>query len=277
VLAETLLYIRIERHSTAMERHVVTTDQLAVHYELTGTGDTALVFVHGWLGNARWWDAQRDFFRDRYTVVQIDLPGHGASDKVRTSWSAAQYADDIKAVADQLTTKSLVLVGHSMSGAYVALAAPHIANTTAVVLIDTLKNLDQLPTRDRVDSLLALYRSDFRAAVETVLPQFLFSPHTPPHVRARLQAEFLQQEPLLAVQIIEPLYRMDVCEAARRVAVPVRAINADFSPTDVEANRRYFRNYASETIAQSGHYPMLERPDELSRALDRVLVSLGGP
>jgi len=257
-----------------MNRHAVTTDQLRVHYEVTGTGDTALVFVHGWLGNARWWDAQRDFFRDRYTVVAIDLPGHGNSDKTRSSWSAAQYADDIKAVVDQLAVHDVVLVGHSMSGAWVVEAAPRIANTRAVVLIDTLKNLDQLFTREQADQLLALYRSDFRGAVENVLPQRLFSQHTPPAVRSRVQAEFLQADPRLAVQIIEPLYRMDVREAARRVTVPVRAINADFTPTNVEANHTYFRDYAVDTIAQSGHYPMLERPDELSRALDRVLAAL---
>jgi len=257
-----------------MDRHAVTTDQLRVHYEVTGTGDTALVFVHGWLGNTRWWDAQRDYFRDRYTVVQIDLPGHGASDKTRAAWSAAQYADDIKAVVDELTARDVVLVGHSMSGAYVVEAAPRIANTRAVVLIDTLKNLDALVTREQADQMIALYRTDFRAAVEKVLPQYLFSPHTPDHVRSRVQSEFLQCDPQLAVQIIEPLYRMDVRGAARRVAVPVRAINSDFTPTDVDANRTYFRDYACETIAQAGHYPMLERPDELSRVLDRVLSAL---
>lgn len=257
-----------------MDRYALTTDQLRVHYEVTGTGETALVFVHGWLGNAAWWNAQRDAFGDRYTVVQVDLPGHGMSDKARASWSAAQYAADIKAVTDQLTARAIVLIGHSMSGAYVIEAAPRIASTKAVILIDTLKNLDQLVAPDQAAQLLALYRTDFRGAVENVLPQHLFSPHTPPEVRARVQAEFLAHDPRLAVQIIEPLYQMDIREAARRVTVPVRALNADFTPTNLEANRRYFRDYAYETIARSGHYPMLERPDELSRALAGVLAEL---
>jgi pimeloyl-ACP methyl ester carboxylesterase len=248
-----------------------TTDQLRVHYEVTGTGDTALVFVHGWLGNVRWWDTQRDFFRDRYMVVAIDLPGHGQSDTARTAWSAAQYADDIKTVTDQLDAREVILVGHSMSGAYVVEAAPRIARTKKVVVIDTLKNLDQLIAPEQVEQLFATYRKDFRAAVENVLPQHLFSPHTPPAVRARVQAEFLQADPDLAIRIIEPLYRMDIREAARRVEVPVRAISSDFTPTNVDANRRYFRDYACEVVEKAGHYPMLERPEETSRALDRVL------
>lgn len=257
-----------------MDRIVTTTDHQRVHYELAGTGDTALVFVHGWLGNATWWHAQRDHLASRYTIALIDLPGHGRSDKTRTAWSSAQYADDIEAVADDLAVRDVILIGHSMSGAYVCEAAPRIARTRAVILVDTLKNLDQLLPPEQVAQLLALYRADFRAAVDDVLPQHLFSTDTPPEVRARIQREFLAADPALAVAIIEPLYRMDLRETARRVTVPVRAINAEFSPTNLEANRRYFRDFAYETIARSGHYPMLERPAELDLALDRVLASL---
>jgi pimeloyl-ACP methyl ester carboxylesterase len=257
-----------------MDRHAATSDRQRVHYELSGAGDTALVFVHGWLGNAGWWNAQRDAFADRYTIVQLDLPGHGRSDNTRTAWSASQYADDIQAVCDELTASDVILVGHSMSGAYVCEAAPRIANTKAVILIDTLKNLDQQMPPDQVAQILALYRSDFRGAVENVLPQHLFSADTPAEVRARIQREFLAADPALAVAIIEPLYRIDLRETARRVTVPVRAINADFSPTNLDANRHYFRDYAYETIARSGHYPMLERPAEFNAALDRVLAQL---
>jgi pimeloyl-ACP methyl ester carboxylesterase len=233
------------------------------------------VFVHGWLGNGSWFDAARDHLATRHTVVQVDLPGHGRSDKTRTAWSASQYADDIAAACAGQT--DVILVGHSMSGAFVSEAAPRIAQTRAVILVDTLKNLDQTLPPEQVAQLLALYRRDFRSAVENVLPQHLFSKDTPPDVRARIQGEFLAADPALAVAIIEPLYKMDVREAARRVAVPVRAINSDFSPTNTEANRRYFRDYAVETVSRAGHYPMLERPAEFNAALDRVLAQLTSP
>jgi pimeloyl-ACP methyl ester carboxylesterase len=257
-----------------MDRHVESTDHLRIHYQVAGRGSTALVFVHGWLGNTAWWDAQRAHLADRYTVVAIDLPGHGQSDTGRTAWSAAQYAEDIRAVVDQLDAPRIILVGHSMSGAYVLLASRLIARTTAIVLVDTLKDLDQVMTAQQAAPLLALYRSDFRSAVEQVLPQYLFAPTTPPEVRARLQREFLQQDANLAVRVIEPLYAMDPREAARLVEVPVRAINSDASPTQVEHNRKYLRDFDSVTIAGTGHYPMLERPDEFNRLLDDVLATL---
>lgn len=257
-----------------MDAYVETTDHQRLHYERTGTGATALVFVHGWLGSGAWWNAQRDAFADRYTVVQLDLPGHGASDKARTAWSASQYADDIRVVADQLDARDLVLIGHSMSGAYVALAAPRISLARAVILVDTLKDLGQAMPPEQVEQVLGLYRADFRGAVENVLPQYLYSKDTPPEVRDRIQQEFLAADPALAIQIIEPLYRMDLQAAARCVAVPVRAINSDFTPTNIEANRRYFRDYDAVTIAAAGHYPMLERPEAFNRELARVLDEL---
>jgi pimeloyl-ACP methyl ester carboxylesterase len=258
-----------------MDHHAVSSDGARIHYQVTGTGSTALVFVHGWLGNAAWWNAQRDFFADRYTVVQIDLAGHGASDRSRTAWSAELYAHDIKAVAEQLDARDIVLLGHSMSGAYVLVASTIVARTKAVILVDTLKNLDQIMSPQQSAQIIDLYRADFRSAVENVLPQHLFSKSTPAEVRSRIQNEFLTCAPGLAIQIIEPLYRMDVREAAHRVTVPVRAINADFTPTSGENNRTYFRDYDYVTIAGCGHYPMLERPDEFNRILDDVLRTLG--
>src|SRR5262249_18451229 len=133
---------------------------------------------------------------------------------------------------------------------------------------------DQLMSPQQSAQLFALYRADFRSAVENVLAPRLFSKSTPPDVQSRIQNEFLACEPGLAVQIIEPLYQMDLHEAARRVTVPVRAITADFTPTNGENNRKYFRDYDYVTIAACGHYPMLERPDEFNRILEDVLKTL---
>jgi len=38
-----------------------TVDGIPIHSSATGTGPV-LVFVHGWMGNVRWWDEQRDTF-----------------------------------------------------------------------------------------------------------------------------------------------------------------------------------------------------------------------
>lgn len=56
--------------------------------------------------------------------------------------------------------------------------------------------------------------------------------------------------------------------------MPVRAINSDLQPTDIEANRRYFRDYAMRIIPGLGHYPMLEAPIAFNAALHETLAEL---
>jgi sigma-B regulation protein RsbQ len=254
--------------------HVTSADGVRIAYERTGTAPTALVFVHGWLGSSRWWDAQRDAFASRFTVVALDLAGHGASGRERTDHSAAAYAGDIAAVVNALDAERVVLVGHSMSGAYATLAAGRLPCTAALVLVDTLKNVEQVFPAAQVEEMLALYRRDFRTAVERVLPEWLFAPGTPPEASARVTREFLERTGEEAVALIEPLYRFDVRPAASALTVPVRAINADLQPTDVEANRRHFRDYAVRLIPGLGHYPMLEAPDAFNAALQETLDTL---
>jgi pimeloyl-ACP methyl ester carboxylesterase len=254
--------------------HVYSADGVRISYERTGSAPTALVFVHGWLGSSRWWDAQRDAFSPRFTVVQLDLADHGASSRERTSHSAEAYASDITAVVNALHAERVVLVGHSMSGAYALLAALSLPRTAALILVDTLKNVEQVLPAAQVNEMLALYRRDFRTAVERVLPQWLFARGTPPEVSARLQREFLERTGDAGAALLEPLYRFDVRSAAAQLKVPVRAINSDLQPTDVEANRRHFRDYAVRLIPGAGHYPMLEAPAAFNAALHETLTEL---
>jgi pimeloyl-ACP methyl ester carboxylesterase len=252
----------------------VSSDGTSIHYEVTGMGDPALVFVHGWLGSTRWWDAQRDHFAPRHRIVALDLAGHGRSGSGRTEWSIARYADDVRAVVRAVGAPRVVLVGHSMSGPNALEAALELPSVAGVVLVDTLKNLDRVLTADQARPLVDLYRSDFRRAVEEVLPRHLYAPSTPPAVRARLTAEFLAVPPERAATAIEPLYRHDVRALARQIQVPVRAIVSDVEPVDPAVNRRYFRDYDCVTVAGVGHYPMLERPVEFDAALEVCLRSI---
>lgn len=258
-----------------MQKHASSSDKSTIHYTQTGTGKPTLVFVHGWLGNQAWWNEQRDFLKEKYQIVQLDLGGHGKSDKTRIDWTSTRYADDIKAVVNDLNAPEVILVGHSMAGAYVLEAAPDLPVVKAVILVDTLHDLDQLFTYEQAEAFLfENYRKDFASAIETLMPQFLFTEHTPPAVKHRLQDEFLQNSPEHAINALGPLYKMDVQRAAKAVKVPVRAINSDANPTSATNNRKYLQDYDFVTIKGTGHYPMLENPAVFNALLDETLQKL---
>lgn len=254
-----------------MKKTVLSSDQTLINYEVSGKGETALLFIHGWLGNKRWWDSQRDFFQDKYLIAQMDLAGHGESGKSRTDWSCKTYADDIVAVAKLLPAKNIILIGHSMSGVYATAAALQIPNIKALVVIDTMKDLDQQMTLDQAQFVHDMYLKDFKGTIENVIPQYLFVSTTPPEVIVQLQNEFLANSPQFAVDCIEPLYKTDVREYASQVKVSTRAINSNVLVTNHESNRKYFRDYDYSIIKGVGHYPMLENPKEFNLVLEKIL------
>ncbi|WP_330743396.1 alpha/beta fold hydrolase [Chryseobacterium sp. CP-77] len=257
-----------------MEKYAISSDGQKIHYKESGNGNPALIFIHGWLGNTEWWESQKEYFKDQYHIVLMDLAGHGKSDASRQEWTSERYADDIKSVADAVNTQEIILVGHSMSGAYVLEASLKIPEVKAIILIDTLKNLDESFTREQTEEVLSQYRKDFKHTVENFLPQFLFAEGTPPAVRERVQHEFLQNEPELAINALWPLYKTDFKTIAKQIQVPVIAINSDASPTHLENNRKYLKNYDYVTIEGVGHYPMLEKPEEFNTILDGVIKKL---
>ena len=255
-----------------MEKMVQSEDGVTIHYQVSDTKPIALVFVHGWLGNAGWWNIQRDYFQENYTVVQIDLPGREKSGKERVNWTSTQYAKDIRAVVEQLASEEIVLVGHSMSGPYTLEASLLIPRVKLVVLVDTVKDPDKFMNYQQANELLfASYRKDFKNAVQNFLPNFLFAKTTPVTIREQLQKEFLANDVEFAIASLEPLYKMDLQNIAKQVRVPVRAINSDYMPTNADSIRKYISDFAYVTISGTGHYPMLEDPDAFNHALEDIL------
>ncbi|HYX35396.1 MAG TPA: alpha/beta hydrolase [Oligoflexus sp.] len=258
-----------------MQKSVSSYDGVEIYYERTGQGREALVFVHGWLGNARWWDAQRKAFEADYQVVQMDLAGHGCSGKNRKVWSVEGYAEDIKAVVLDAGLDACHLVGHSMSGANVIAAALLLGvRVKSIILVDTLLDLDNMPNLDTVQPMFSGLRTNYQAAMEQAFAQFLLIPGSPQKVRDRLKEEMLAVDPQHSIAVLEPFYRSDIRPQASAISVPVRAINSDARPTNALANRKYFRSFDFKTLSDVGHYPMLERADVFNKLLQDTLREL---
>ncbi|TKC05853.1 alpha/beta fold hydrolase [Pedobacter frigoris] len=258
-----------------MKKYISSTDNVNIHYTETGEGNTSIVFVHGWLGNINWWNSQEAFLKEKYNIVKIDLGGHGKSDKTRQNWTGEQYADDIKTVINEINTPEIILVGHSMSGAYVLEASLNFPKVKAIILVDTLKDLDQDFTPEQAEQFMfSNYRKDFKSAVEHILPQYLFVEETPAIIKNQLQNEFIQNDAELAINALKPLYEMDIRKIAKHIDIPIRAINSDAQPTEIDNNRKYFKNYNYNVITGTGHYPMLEKPDEFNTILSEVIEEL---
>jgi len=85
-----------------------------LRYDRAGAGPTVLL-IHGWLGNRSFWERQITALRDRFTVVTVDLRGHGDSDHPEELLVGAFHRDP-EALVGELGRDDIALVGHSMGG-----------------------------------------------------------------------------------------------------------------------------------------------------------------
>src|SRR5215472_13995840 len=157
-------------------RIALSKDYVHLEYRVYGQGEPAVLLIHGWACNANYWNEQLDALKAHYTVVAMNLAGHGGSENNRTDWSIANYAEDVAAVARQIPNAHLVLVGHGM-GATVALAAvPRIgARVTGVIAVDALRSVGLPPlSAAEIETKVAPFRSDFVGATRTLVSESLF-------------------------------------------------------------------------------------------------------
>ena len=88
-------------------------DGREVSYLDTGSGERAVVLVHGWASDRRVWNEQVAELSRGYRVLAVDLPGHGGSQRPSRAYDMNLFADGIAAVMDDAGVERAVLVGHS--------------------------------------------------------------------------------------------------------------------------------------------------------------------
>src|SRR5262245_12602486 len=76
-------------------RIAVAPDGIHVQYRVYGSGEPALVLIHGWSCDSNYWREQVPELARKYTVVTVDLAGHGGTDGNRTDWSMPRFGQDV--------------------------------------------------------------------------------------------------------------------------------------------------------------------------------------
>jgi pimeloyl-ACP methyl ester carboxylesterase len=257
--------------------HVVMSDDLVhLEYRVFGRGEPAVILVHGWCENADYWHTQFDTLKSRYTVVALDLAGHGASGANRTDWSIANYAADLATVARQIPNAHLVLVGHSM-GADVALAAvPRIGpRVIGVIAVDALRSVGMPPlTAGEIEAKIAPFRSDFVGSTRALVTEQLFEKGADPLLVQKVAYDMSLRSPAVAVPTLEKLLAFDLATVLPSVHVPVYAINSDLAPTDADRIRKSLPDFTLDLLPHSGSFLMLEAPARFNPLLMKDIDAL---
>lgn len=105
---------------------------MKLHVEHHGSGPQVLALVHGLANDGTVWGGlvERAVATGRYTILAVDLRGHGRSERA-TSYGLKDLADDL---VETLPAGLHGVVSHSLGGAVVARAVDRLAPERAVYL-----------------------------------------------------------------------------------------------------------------------------------------------
>ncbi|MFA5085921.1 MAG: alpha/beta hydrolase, partial [Candidatus Omnitrophota bacterium] len=74
-----------------------------------------------------------------------------------------------------------------------------------------------------------------------------------------------------ALSSMREYFKVSDPELIKGLTVPLKSINADLWPTNVEGNKKLVPSYEMALMKGRGHFIMLEAPDEFNVLLDRMI------
>ncbi|MGJ7458927.1 alpha/beta fold hydrolase [Halomonas sp. RA08-2] len=250
-------------------------DGVPIAYEVQGSGEPTLVFIHGWSGDGRHWRGQLPYFSQNHRVITLDLAGHGHSGLGRDAYTMPAFGEDVKAVMDDLEVERAILIGHSMGGPVSVEAARLMPERViGIVGVDTFHHLASEISQEQRDQMLEPLQEDFApAASQFVASMFIDS--TDSELRDWVMHDIAAAPPEVAISAMDDLLsRHTDGEAARHfeeLTIQVVAINADLWPTDIEANRQLQPEFRAVIIEESDHFLHMAKPEAFNHELERII------
>jgi sigma-B regulation protein RsbQ len=239
----------------------VEVEDLTVNYTANGTGP-AIIFVHGWTCDETSWRLQAPAFSRDHRVITIDLPGHGRSEVPPLDrFSMNLFAASVEAVRAKERAQRVVLVGHSMGAVVIrqyALNYPeHVAGLVAV---DGPLDVRRLAARSGIQPAMTL------ASRESMI-KGMFVAGTSETLRAEILEVMLGTPEATATGSRNAMFDAAI-QSDRRIPVPAMSIYAGTAQlAQQQSTKEMFPAWESTQIPETGHFLMMEKPEEFNRLL----------
>ncbi len=249
-----------------------------VDYESWGTGTRPVVFLHGGFGSSS------ALWRKAAARLPAGYIGYAPNLFMRSGrpaqgWTIPGFARHVAGFIDALDLAPVVLVGHSMGGVVSqCTAAEYGTRLRGLVLVCTgpnvrnhgvaLQVMADLETNGNTrETMEAISRHWFHGRADPVD----FAAYMDDAMHAPLEAMLDAQRSLLAT---------DMQPSLPKIAIPTLIVHGALDhgrpASHAEALAAGIADSRVVTIADSGHAPMLETPDEFGAAMALFLSELEG-
>ncbi len=258
----------------AQTEKVKSVDGVEISFDVSGNGDTGLVFVHGWSCDKSYWQNQVEFFSNNYKVITIDLAGHGNSGMNRKDYTMELFGDDVAAVVNHLKLNKVILIGHSMGGSVILEAAKKLGDKViGIIGVDTYQSFVDDWTSEQKDGFLKSFQDNFVLTTKEFV-RSMFPQNADTLLVKKVADDMSSAPPEVAVSAIRNLFYYDPVPTLRSLNLHLISINCDMYPVSIEENKKYVKDYEVKFMKGVGHFLMLERPDEFNGLLKESIAEL---
>ncbi|MBI5569845.1 MAG: alpha/beta fold hydrolase [Desulfomonile tiedjei] len=234
-------------------------------------GALAVVCIHGTAGDREDWRFQLDGLSGRFTVIALELPGHGASDPPDEP-TVPEFAQAVEVFVETLGLQRVVLVGCSLGSAITQwLALSPKPWLVGIGLVGAGARLRVHP------ALREGVLQDKDTAVD-LFADFALGASPDPALRQLVREKFLHSSAELIYRDLTACNDFDVMERVGQVSLPTCIIVGEEDkltpPKYAQFLHKAIAGSSLTTIPGAGHLVMVEKPAEFNASLSAFLGSL---
>jgi len=238
-----------------------------------GTGEPAVLFVHGLGSELEAWRGELDRLRTSRRAVAYDQRGHGASDRARDGvYTIDALAGDLDRVVKALGLRRVVLVGHSMSGTVITTwAGAHPEQVAGLIYADAIGDFHALepaklePVMQGDQAFVTDPPSRHRMYGE------MLGAAARPSTRAAVLASVDKLDPPAFPALRRGLFEFKVGDRLKDLKAPITAIEADGPPFPFSA-ANVIPGARRIGLANVSHRLMQDDPAAFAKAIDEALA-----
>jgi pimeloyl-ACP methyl ester carboxylesterase len=253
-------------------------DKENIAYSVYGSGNRALIFVHGWSCDSRYWVNQLHSFAKKYKVITVDLGGHGNSSSTRSDFTINSFAKDIQAVVEQEAIDNIILIGHSMGGPVVVSTARLLPNKVkGVIGVDTLHDISVKISQSDLNAAIKPFEESYNKTMSAFVAS-LFIQNTDKKLKRWISLDMVSATKPVAISAYSNFMAQyktgESSSVFENMNIPIITINAKLWPTNVKGNESKIKYYQSIFIEGTGHFPMLEKPILFNSLLEKAIQGI---
>lgn len=256
--------------------------EFTLHFETSGSG-SPLLLIHGFPFSGGMWAGQLAAL-DQAMLLAPDLPGFGDSPLGASTATVESYAQDCAAVLDALDILAPVAVGGLSMGGYIALAFARLfpERVRALLLLSTRAGADSAEGKANRDKTIAGVKEHGASAVTEAMHPKLLAPASytaRPAIAAAAQDLMRTATPEGIIAALGAMRdRPDSTPLLPNIQVPTLIIHGKddqiIPPSEAELMAKAIPNSQLHLLANAGHLPNLEQPDEFNRLVSSFLEIL---